>query len=137
MTSSSIAIVRVPLGPLTVSVPSSAVAVTPPGIGMGFLPMRDILEYLRQQLAADVLLARLGIREHAARGRDDHRPEPVADVRQLAGAGVDPAAGPGDARQMVDRRLALEIFEVDPQAFLARQLLFRIAADIAFALKHI
>src|SRR6185503_2095355 len=109
MTSSSSAIVSVPLGPLTVSVPSSAVAVTPPGMAMGFLPIRDILEYLRQHFAADVLLARLGIAEHAARGRDDHRPQAVADVRQLAGAGVDPAAGLRDARQMVDRRLALEI----------------------------
>src|SRR6185503_179864 len=137
MTSSSIAIVSVPLGPLTLSVPSSAVAVTPPGMATGFLPMRDILKYLRQHFAADILLARLGVAEDAARGRDDHRPQTVADVRQLAGAGVHPAAGLRDARQMVDRRLALKILKVDAQALLPGENLFGIAADIAFALKHI
>ena len=50
---------------------------------------------------------------------------------------IDPAAGLRHARQMLDRRLALEIFELDAQALLAGQLFFGIAADIAFALKHI
>jgi hypothetical protein len=38
---------------------------------------------------------------------------------------------------MLDRGLALEIFELDAQALLAGKLFFGIAADIAFALKHI
>src|SRR5687767_6535523 len=123
MTSSSIAIVSVPLGPLTVSVPCSVVAVTPPGMATGFLPIRDILEYLRQHFAADILLARLGVAEHAARGRHDDRAEAVADVRQVAGAAVDPAARLRDPREVVNRRLALEIFEVDAQPLLAGQFL--------------
>jgi hypothetical protein len=38
---------------------------------------------------------------------------------------------------MLDCRLALEIFELDAQALLPGELFFGLAADIAFALKHI
>src|SRR2546423_13830079 len=38
---------------------------------------------------------------------------------------------------MLDRRLALEIFELDAQALLAGKLFFRIAANVAFALEHV
>src|SRR5438270_5550208 len=38
---------------------------------------------------------------------------------------------------MLDRGLALEIFELDAQALLAGKLFLGVAADIAFALEHI
>src|SRR6059058_868044 len=38
---------------------------------------------------------------------------------------------------MLDRGLALEIFELDAQALLPGKLFFRIAADVAFALEHV
>src|SRR5207237_10914608 len=41
------------------------------------------------------------------------------------------------ARQMLDRRLPFEIFELNAQALLARQLFFRIAADVTLALEHV
>src|SRR5439155_18745488 len=81
--------------------------------------------------------ARFGVRQHAARSRHDDRAETVADPRQLLGARIDAAAGFRHARQMLGRRLALEIFELDAQALLAGKLFFRIAADVAFALEHI
>src|SRR6185369_11089158 len=65
------------------------------------------------------------------------RAEAVADARKLARGRIDPAARLRHASQVLDRGLALEIFELDAKALLARQLFFRIAADVAFALKHI
>src|SRR5205085_2153104 len=115
----------------------SVVAVTPEGSGTGRFPIRDILEYLRQDFAADIVFARLGVRQHAARGRYDDRAEAVADARQLPRRRIDAAAGLRHARQMLDRRLALEIFELNAQALLPRKLFLGIAADIAFALEHI
>src|SRR5579864_6541506 len=135
--SSSTCIASCPLGPFTVKVPLSRAAVTPAGRAIGFLPMRDILEHLRQHFAADVLLARLGVRQHTARGRHDDRAEAVADARKLASGRIDPAAGLRHSSQVLDCRLALEIFELDPQALLARELFLGISADIAFALEHI
>src|SRR5437588_11964459 len=83
------------------------------------------------------MLARFGVRQHAARGRHDDRAETVADARELARGRIDAAAGLRHARQMLDRRLALEIFQLDAQALLAGELFFRIAADVALALQHI
>src|SRR5215207_8112115 len=134
--SSRICSCRLPFGPLTNRILSSVLAVTPDGSATGRLPIRDILKHLRQDFAADVLLAGLAVRLHAARGRHDDRAEAVADARQLAGGRIDAAARLRHARQMLDRRLALEIFELDAQALLAGELFFRIAADISFALQH-
>src|SRR5689334_13345251 len=82
--SSSTVIERVDFGPLTLSVWPSRFAVTPAGTGTGFLPIRDILEHLRQDFATDVLLTRFRIGKHATRRRDDGHAKAVADPRQLA-----------------------------------------------------
>src|SRR5688500_12660785 len=95
------------------------------------------LEHLRQHFTADVLLTRFRIGKHAARRRDDDRAKAVADARKVRRTRIDAAAGLRHARQMVDCRLAFEIFELDAQATLAGKLFFRIAADVAFALKHV
>src|SRR5919106_1139092 len=135
--SSSSCIASLPLGPFTVSVPLSTAAVTPPGTAIGFLPIRDILEHLRQHFAADVLLARFRIGKHTTRRRDDHGSKAVADHRQLLARRIDATAGLGHAGQMLDRRLALEILKLDSKALLRANALFRIATDVAFALEHI
>src|SRR4051794_13315069 len=97
----------------------------------------ETLEYLRQHFAADILLARFGVRQHPARGRHDDRAEAVADARKLARGRIDAAAGLRYTGQMLDRGLALEIFKLDAQALLAGKLFLRVAADIALTLKHI
>src|SRR3546814_7995309 len=86
------------------------------------------------------MLARFGIRQDAARGRNDGDAQAVAHDRQIFRALIDAAARLRDAGHVADRRLALEIFELDANALvlaLRAQRFFAVAADIAFALEHI
>src|SRR4029078_2944031 len=94
-------------------------------------------EHLREDFAADIVLARLSVRQPDAGGRHDDRAGAVAGARQLARSRIDAAAGLGPAAQMLDRRLALEILQLDAQPLLPGKLFLGIAADIAFALEHI
>ena len=64
-------------------------------------------------------------------------PRPLRMRGSSCDARIDAAARLRHASQMLDRGLALEIFQLDAQALLAGELFFGIAADIAFALKHI
>src|SRR5436305_14061328 len=89
-------------------------------------------EHLCQNFAADILIARLGVRQDPARSRHDDRAEAVADPRKLTRRRINATAGFRHARQMLDRGLAFEIFQLDAQALLAGELFFRIAADVAF-----
>src|SRR3546814_1346564 len=73
-------------------------------------------EHRRQHFAADILVARLGIREHAPRRRHDGDTQAVLDARQFLGTAVHPATRLRDARDVLDRRLALEIFQLDADA---------------------
>src|SRR5262245_40917138 len=61
-----------PLGPLTVTVWPSRVAVTPCGMATAFLPIRDILVDPKQDFAADIGVAGGGV-GHDALGRRQHR----------------------------------------------------------------
>src|SRR3954470_14478440 len=135
--SSSIGMVRMPLGPFTDSIDPSTEALTPLGRATGTFPIRLISKYLRQHLAADILLARFRVRENALGRRDDGNAEAVPDPRQVLRARIDPAAGLRDSRDVLDGRAALEIFQFDAQAPRRAERLFGIAADIAFALEHI
>jgi len=56
---------------------------------------------------------------------------------ELAGGRIDAAARLRNAGQVLNRRLALEILELDAQALGRTHSLFRVAADVAFTLKHI
>src|SRR5438067_3049606 len=135
--SSIIGMVRVPLGPCTERICPSVVAVTPDGSGTGTFPMRLISEYLRQHLAADILLARFRVGQNALGRRDDGDAEAVAHPRQLLRTRIDPAAGLRDSREMLDGRTALEIFQLDAQALGGPERLFHVAADIALALEDV
>src|SRR4051812_34268525 len=135
--SSSIGMVRMPFGPFTDSTEPSTDALTPLGRATGTFPIRLILKHLRQYLAADILLARFRVRENALGRRDDGDSEAVAHPRQVLRARIDPAAGLGHSRDVLDGRTALEIFEFDAQALRRPERLFGIAADIALALEHI
>src|ERR1044071_2436771 len=95
---------------------SSIEAVTPAGTLTGFLPMRLISEALREHFAADILLARFRVGQNAARRRDDRNSQAVADARQILSPGINPAAGLGDPGDVLDRGLALEIFQLDSKA---------------------
>src|SRR5581483_714702 len=64
-----------PFGPFMVTVCPLTAAVTPFGTETGFLPMRDmtllLLEYGADEFAADVLVARFGVRHDPLRRRQD------------------------------------------------------------------
>src|SRR5579883_3243820 len=90
-----------------------------------------------EDFAADIGRARLVIRHDAARRRQDGDAETVIDARQIGDARIDPPARLGDARDLADHRLAIDIFELDLELGHARaDLLARISPDIAFALQH-
>src|SRR6188768_4283204 len=99
--------------------------------------MRLISEDLREHFAADILLARFRVGQNAARRRDDRDAEAVADNRQFLRTRIDTAARLRDARDMLDRGLALEIFQLDADAGRGAHLLAGIATDIALALENI
>src|SRR3954466_11839356 len=104
-----------PLGPFTDRIWPSVVAVTPEGNGTGLFPIRDILEHLREHFAADVLRARFRVAQNALRRRDDGDAEAVAHARQVLRARIDAAGRFGDAGDVLDRGLAREIFQLEPE----------------------
>src|SRR3546814_7413102 len=139
--SSTTGMLSVPLGPFTDSVPSAIEAVTPDGTEIGFFPIRDMgagsLEYFCQHLAADVLGPRFRVGQNALWRRDDGDAQAIANARKLLRAGIDAATRLRHARDVLDRRLALEILQLDANALHGAHRFFGIAADIALALQHV
>src|SRR5712671_399433 len=75
-----------PLGPSTFTSPGCAVTLTLSGILMGSLPMRDMVVSLPDggdELAAEVLLARFVVDEHAFGGGEDRDPQAVHHLGDL------------------------------------------------------
>src|SRR5512135_2292285 len=112
-----------PFGPLTVTVCPDAVAETPAGRGTGFLPMRDMAAPLpdhRQELAAEVRLARLAIGHQPLRRREDGHAQAVAHAGDLPHAHVTPQPRRRDPPQLADDRLvALVVLQVQAQQAVA------------------
>src|SRR4051794_6157340 len=77
----------VPFGPLIWTAPLFRVTSTPFGSGMGSLPIRDIgclpLPNGAEHFAAEVLAARLAVRQEALGRADDRHAHAVQDTRQL------------------------------------------------------
>src|SRR3989441_10126544 len=107
-----------PFGPFTVIRKPSSWAVTPLGMGTGFLPMRDMAALLpdhREQLAAHAGGARFAVRHESLRRREDRHPEAVLDARDRARLDVATEARRGHALQLADHRGVVVILEVEPQ----------------------
>src|SRR5947209_3131122 len=109
-----------PLGPLTRTSSGSMATVTPAGTGMGCLPMRDMLDTglpdLRHHFAADALDASLVAGHDALGGRNDRRPHPALDARDVGVVDVGALPGTRDAPQAGDHGLAgLGVLERDRQ----------------------
>src|SRR6058998_742093 len=107
-----------PLGPFTVILRPSSWALTPLGMGTGFLPMRDMAGLLPddgEQLAAHAGGARFAVRHEPLRRREDRHAEAVLDARDLARLDVAPQAGRGHALQLADHGGVVVILEVEPQ----------------------
>src|SRR3954451_570145 len=133
-------VVRVPLGPFTVTTLPSCLTSTPFGTGISFLPIRDIgisLPDLAEDFAADAALDGFLSGQHAFGGRDDGQAEAAEDARDLLLVAVDAAARARDALDAVDDRLAARrVFEVDPERTLGLVLLLKVVvADEALILE--
>src|SRR5579862_6907762 len=133
-----------PLGPFTLTVWPSTLAVTPEGTATGFFPTRDMacssvsLEYRAEDLPAHIGVAGIVVGHHALGGGQDRHAQAVVDPRQIPHRGIDPPAGLGDPGNLPDHRLAVEIFQLDLELRLPVGMLDRrIAADEAFALEHV
>src|ERR1700712_791344 len=86
---------RVPLGPLTVTVFAWTCTSTPDGTGTGSLPMRDIASTsaswspdVGEAFPTDALLVRLAVREQTLTGRDDRDAEAAEHLGQRGVLGV-------------------------------------------------
>src|SRR5579859_132805 len=114
-----------PLGPLTRTVRSWTATSTPPGIGIGNLPTRDIRRSSpdeAQDLAADPGPPGVAVGHDPARGRKNRHAEPAAHPRDLRAAPVDAQARPADPPEpRDDARLALAVPQREAQ--LVRSLL--------------
>src|SRR5438093_4137592 len=124
-----------PFGPCTSTAPSTTVTVTPLGIVIGFLPIRDIvfpvgaelapperadqgrpLPNVAQQLTADAGLHGCAAGHHAARGRQDAGAETGEHLRHVIASEIDAAARPADALDAGDQLLAMRpVFQEQPQ----------------------
>src|SRR5665213_1092709 len=116
-----------PFGPLTETVWPLTFAVTPFGTATDFLPIRDIatrssspktsspnhLEHAAEHLAADVLIAGLGIRHDALRRRQDGDAETVGDARNVLHRGVNATARPRNPLDFTNNRLTVVVLQLD------------------------
>src|SRR3972149_2807542 len=117
-----------PLGPFTLTSWPFTAAVTPPVTATGLLPMRDMdqpsselvpLEHVAQDLAADILGPRPCIRHDAFRCRQDGDAKPVGDRGQILDRGINAPARRRPPLDILNHRLAVEIFQLDLKLRLA------------------
>src|SRR5262245_29955990 len=110
---------RVPLGPLTVTVRPSIVTSTPDGTAMGRRPIRDIVDRPpdeREDFAAQLRLTRLLAGHDPLARADDDDAQPAEDARDVGLAGIDPQPGLADALEPGhDRHLAVDVLERDAE----------------------
>src|ERR1041385_2493934 len=97
-----------PFGPCTSTAPSTTLTVTPFGIVIGFLPIRDIVHspHIAEHFAADARFHGRLTRHDAARRRQDARAEAGQHVRHVVPAEIDAAARTADPLDAGDQTLA-------------------------------
>src|SRR5215510_11065119 len=93
-----------PFGPFTSMAPSTTLTVTPLGIAMGFLPIRDIVfspgvlsPNVAKHFAPDAGFDGVPAGHHAARGGQDARAQTGQHIRHVVAPEIDAAAGTADA----------------------------------------
>src|SRR6516165_5765048 len=137
-----------PFGPWTSTAPgvwSRTLTVTPLGIAMGFLPIRDISDSLpdvAEHFAADASLRGCAARHHPSRRRQDAGAEPAEDFGDVLLAEIDAAPRSADALDAGDEPLAVRtVLQEQPQrpglhASLGRRLVQELEAlNVSFILE--
>src|SRR5712691_7307539 len=108
-----------PLGPSARIRPSSIWTLTPWGIVIGCLPMRDMSDpspHVGEHFAAHALLAGVAIGQHAAGGGEQGHAHPAEDRGDLVVGDVDPPPRRRDPHEARDHLLgAGAVLEIDPQ----------------------
>src|SRR2546426_5422856 len=108
-----------PFGPSARTTPSPTWTFTPWGIGMGFLPIRDMsgsLPHVGEDFAADLLLACLAIGHHALGRRDERAAHAGEDRRDPVVGDVDPPPRRGHPHEPGDHLLVADaVLEVDAE----------------------
>src|ERR1035437_1236702 len=107
-----------PLDPFTVTALPFTMTVTPLGIWIGILPMRDMFSFSlpdeSEEFAAGALRARLAVGHQPLRGAEDRDAESVAHARDLRHRDVLAEAGARHSAHLADDRLpALRVLEHD------------------------
>src|SRR5688572_31217153 len=127
----------VPFGPFTRTRPSATCTSTPLASFTGCLPMRDISPDLREQLAADAGVARLGVGQDAARRGQNGDAQAAADLRDLLRAHVHAPAGARDALHALDDRAVVgAVADLDGERRLGGLGVVAEAGDEAVRVQH-
>src|SRR6478672_13242047 len=130
---------RLPFGPVTVTVRPSMVTSTPDGTVMGRRPMRDMSSRLpdeREDFAAQLRLARLLAGHDPLARADDDDAETAEDSRDVRLARVDTQAGLADPLEAGDDRdLPVDVLEGDAQVGRRAVLLLADVGDEALVLE--
>src|SRR5262245_41152852 len=128
--------VSVPSGPFTDTLAAATLISTPLGTGTGSFPTRDMfalrLRYDAEDFAADTARARHPVGHNAARRRHDGDAEAIHHLRNVVRAAVHPQAGPADALDALDHRVAGVVLQRDLDLGLALVRLHHEALDVAF-----
>src|SRR5690606_36424784 len=95
------------------------------------------LEHAAEDFAADIGVASLGIRHHAARGRQDRDTHAAAHLAEVGDRRIDATARLRHAVDRLDDRLTLVILQLDAEVALVAVLNHFVAADIAFLLEDL
>src|SRR5882757_3910107 len=130
---------RVPLGPVTVTLRPSIVTSTPDGTAMGRRPIRDMSSRLpdeREDFAAQLRLTRLLAGHDPLARADDDDAEAAEHPRDVRLARVDAQAGLADPLEAGDDRdLPVDVLEGDAQVGRRAVLLLAHVGDEAFVLE--
>src|SRR5687768_9730837 len=138
-----------PSGPFTMTRPGESETDTPAGISIGAFPIRlkfflylsgespsDFSPDKTHDFAADAELLRRAARDQTVGGGHDRRAHPAEDAREAVLAGVDAAAGLGDAAQVSDDALAAPpVLELDHEGIEGLAALEAVVLDVALVLQ--
>src|SRR5690606_13721617 len=129
-----------PLAPLTVTMRSLTETVTPAGMSMGSLPIRDIFQSpnVGDNFSAHALLLGLAVSQKTAGGGQDGNAEATEDLGELGRLRVNAEAGLRNALQASNRTLTVRtVLEREGEGLTNASVGLLEACNVALALQHV